>query len=91
MQKKEIEYEELTQTIKQHRKYLHGEGGKRADLSGADLSYAMLHRADLHRAKLRGVTLYRADFKNANLKGVDFSGANISVARNVPEAGGETT
>ena len=50
-------------------------GGRRADLSGADLSGAYLFRADLI-----GANLIRADLSDANLIGADLSWADLSGA-----------
>ncbi len=47
----------------------------RANLSGADLSGAILSRADLS-----GANLSRADLSGADLSGADLSGANLSRA-----------
>lgn len=57
--------EELQIVIKNHQKWLSGDGGERADLSEANL-----RRADLSEANLSG----------ANLSGVDLSGADLSGA-----------
>ena len=54
-----------------------GDGGKRADLQGADLSGANLYGADLLGADLRGADLRRADLSGANLPGADLSGADL--------------
>jgi hypothetical protein len=57
----------------------------RANLSGADLSWANLSRANLRgadlsganlsRANLRGANMSRANLRGANLRGADMSGA----------------
>ena len=46
--------------LEDHKKWVLGEGGKRADLSRADLSGAVLHGADLSGAVLRGAVLSAA-------------------------------
>ena len=48
---------ELKEILNAHKLWLEGEGGKRADLSGADLSDANLSRADLRYANLSGADL----------------------------------
>ncbi|EAF2183548.1 hypothetical protein CLO05_11600 [Listeria monocytogenes] len=53
---------------------------RRANLSGADLSYADLRRADLRRANLSGADLSYADLRRADLRGANLSGANLSGA-----------
>ena len=47
---------DLPRIIDEHRMFLEGNGGKRADLFGADLHGAYLRRADLFGADLSGVT-----------------------------------
>ena len=64
-----------------HLKWLRGEnGGKRADLSEADLSRADLSRADLFGANLSRADLFGANLFGANLSEADLSGANLSRA-----------
>ena len=65
----------LPHILAEHRKWLRGEGGSRADLSGAELS-----RADLSGANLSGAELSRAYLSGANLSGADLSGADLSGA-----------
>ena len=58
--------EELKKIIEEHEKWLRSqEGGKRADLRGADLCGADLRVADLYGANLRGADLYGADLRGA--------------------------
>ena len=66
---------DLKKILDEHLLWLNGEGGSRADLSGADLSGANLFGANLSDADLRG-----ADLSCANLRGADLSGANLSCA-----------
>jgi hypothetical protein len=70
----------LPHILAEHRKWLRGEGGSRADLSRADLSGADLSRADLSGADLSGADLSRADLSGANLSVADLSGADLSRA-----------
>ncbi|EAC9742221.1 pentapeptide repeat-containing protein [Listeria monocytogenes] len=63
---------ELDVVIEKHEKWLRDGYGERADLRGANLSYA-----DLRRADLRGANLSYADLRRANLSGADLSGANL--------------
>ena len=83
--------EEISEILKLHKAWINGEKhGKRADLSGANLSRADLYRANLYRAdlyranlsgaNLSGANLSRADLSGANLSGADLSGANLSGA-----------
>jgi hypothetical protein len=87
---------DLKTTLDLHAKWLMGEnGGKRADLYGADLcdadlrgAYlyganlcdANLRGADLYGADLRGADLCGADLRDAYLYGADLCGANLSQA-----------
>ena len=86
-----MDKQELKNILDKHLKWLRGEnGGKRADLSGANLSGANLSRADLFGANLFGADLFganlfgadlsRADLFGANLSRADLSGANLSRA-----------
>ena len=74
---------DLKQILELHKKWLNNEaGGKRADLSGAnlrgtDLSGADLRGADLRDADLRGADLSRAYLRGADLSGADLSGADL--------------
>ena len=76
---------DLKKILDEHLLWLNGEGGSRADLSGADLSGANLFGANLSDADLRGAdlscaNLRGADLSGANLRGADLSGANLSCA-----------
>jgi len=50
------------------------------DLSGEDLSGAMLQKSDLSGANLSTAKLYKADLTGANLKGTNFTGTDLSGA-----------
>jgi hypothetical protein len=67
--------DEISAILSAHKLWLAGEGGQRADLSGADLTGADLSGADLTGANLTG-----ADLSGANLSGADLTGANLSGA-----------
>ena len=77
---------ELTTILGEHAKWIKSSvEGKRANLSGADLSGADLSRADLYgadlsEANLSGANLSRAYLSKANLSKADLSGANLSRA-----------
>ena len=68
---------DLPRILAEHRKWLRGEGGSRAYLSGADLSDADLSGANLSRAYLSGAYLLGANLSRANLSGANLSGANL--------------
>ena len=79
--------EQLQEILGKHKKWLLGEdGGERADLSGADLSDAVLRRADLRRADLTDAVLRRADLTDAVLtdavlRWADLTGAVLTGAK----------
>jgi hypothetical protein len=89
--------DELATILQDHKAWLNGRGGKRADLSeanliGADLSEAYLSGADLSeanlsRANLSGANLRWANLRGANLRGANLSGADLSGAEGVVDAG----
>ena len=65
--------EELKNVLELHAKWLRGEeGGKKADMSGWDLSYS-----DLRSANLRSADLYSADLRSADLRSADLRSANL--------------
>ena len=77
---------ELAEVIEAHRLWMAGEGGSRADLSGANLSGAFLGGAFLGYANLRyadlsGANLSYADLSYADLSGADLSGAFLDATR----------
>ena len=82
-----MEASELNSILEQHRLWIDGKGGKRANLCGADLrdanlTDANLMGADLYRAilmgaDLRGSSLMGADLEDADLICADLEGANL--------------
>ena len=71
----------LEEILKKHEMWLKGEeGGERANLMGADLSYAELRWVDLSHADLQGADLSCADLSDANLKYANLIGANLTNA-----------
>ena len=81
-----MDEQELKNILDKHFKWLRGEnGGKRAnlsraDLSGANLSRADLSGADLFEADLSGADLFEANLFRANLSGADLFEADLSGA-----------
>ena len=71
---------ELNEIIANHGRWLQGEGGKRADLIGANLIFVDLEGVDLHEANMRYASLYGADLHRAYLEGVDLEGADLHSA-----------
>jgi hypothetical protein len=63
---------ELNKILAEHKKWLDDDGGKCADLTGADL-----RSADLTGADLTGADLRSADLTGANLTGADLRSADI--------------
>ena len=71
-----ITKERLKEALEKHFKWLNSEvGGERADLRGANLSWADLRKANLSGANLRGADLSWADLREADLYAADLSGA----------------
>jgi hypothetical protein len=70
----------LPHILAEHRKWLRGEGGSRADLSGAELSGAYLSGAYLSGANLSHANLSGAYLSGAELSGAELSGAYLSGA-----------
>ena len=84
---KNINQEELNKILKEHKLWLKGEGGKRADLENtnlkdvylknANLQYANLKDANLEMFNLRGSNLRYANLKNADLQHANLSYTNL--------------
>ena len=72
--------EELNMILENHKEWLQGIGGERADLSGADLWGVDLSYADLRYANLSGAYLSYAYLSYANLSYANLSYANLSGA-----------
>ena len=77
-----MKQKELDKILREHKKWLDGKGGEKADLHGRDLhgvclSGARLHEADLSGADLSGSELNGADLSEADLKWADLNGANL--------------
>lgn len=62
-----MEREELEKILEEHKEWIDGKGGKRADLCGVDLSGADLREAGLYRADLRGANLSEANLDFSTL------------------------
>ena len=78
--------DELSAVLESHRMWLEGrEGGKCADLDGANLRWANLRGANLHGANLREADLHGANLQEANLRGANLHVANLHGA-NLQEA-----
>ena len=67
----------LEKILEEHKKWLNGDAGIRADLSRADLIGADLRGADLRGADLIGADLTEADLRGANLTEADLIGADL--------------
>lgn len=71
----------LDKILNTHKKWLKGEdGGIRANLIRANLSYVDLRDADLRDANLSRANLSCVDLRDANLSRADLSGAYLSCA-----------
>ena len=75
-----MEASKLKEILDQHRLWLNGKGGKRANLKDADLRGANLRGANLRDANLTGAKLTRADLTDANLRGANLTHANLKDA-----------
>lgn len=69
--------DELREILENHKKWIMGNGGEKANLSNANLRWADLSGEDLRGADLRGAYLRGADLSGADLRGADLSGANL--------------
>ena len=70
-----MEASKLKEILEQHKLWLDGKGGERANLTGAKL-----YGADLTRANLTDANLYGANLKDAILRGANLWGANLGGA-----------
>ena len=68
---------DIKKTLEEHICWLNDEGGRRADLSEANLRRANLRRANLSGADLRRAHLSGADLRRADLSEADLSEANL--------------
>ena len=75
-----MDRQKLEAIIKNHGKWLRGEGGERADLQYAYLQRADLQRAHLQRADLQGADLQYADLQYAYLQGAHLQRAHLQDA-----------
>ena len=72
-----MKQDELQKVLENHKLWLNGEGGERADLRGVDLRYIALHYADLRHADLSDANLSDANLSHANLSDANLSHANL--------------
>ena len=72
-----MKHKELTAILNQHKLWLEGKSGKRANLHGTDLTEANLYEANLHGTDLTEANLHGANLRGANLYGADLRGANL--------------
>ena len=74
-----MDKDKLNEVLKQHKLWLETEGkeGKRANLSGDNLSGANLEYADLRGANLWYANLRKADLRGADLRKADLCGADL--------------
>jgi len=72
-----MDKKKLAKVLGEHRKWLSGKGGERADLRRTNLQGANLQGANLQGANLQGANLQEADLQGANLQGADLREANL--------------
>ena len=75
-----MEQSKLNLILEQHKLWVGGKGGKRADLTRANLWGANLENAYLWGANLGGADLENANLIGANLNGAFLRGANLEDA-----------
>ena len=85
-----MEASKLNQILEQHKFWIDGRGGKRANLEGANLKDANLYGANLYGADLRdanleGAHLRDAYFYRANLTGANLTGAILNCSNGLPD------
>jgi len=71
---------QLKTILSEHKLWLQGEGGRRADLRKANIRYADIRGADLRYADLSSANLINADLHYADLSGADLRYADLSSA-----------
>ena len=70
--------EKLAEILENHKKWLNGEGGERADLSGSNLSGSDLSGSNLIGSNLIGSNLSGSNLSGSNLRYSDLSGSDLS-------------
>jgi hypothetical protein len=73
---KDMSKEELLVTLDNHKKWIDGDGGARANLRDANLRGANLSGANLSSANLSGANLWGANLRGANLWGANLWGCS---------------
>ena len=71
-EKQKITQKKLQGILDNHKSWLMGDEGKRANLQDADLQYANLRGANLQDANLQDANLRGAHLRGANLQGANF-------------------
>lgn len=69
--------DDLDKILDDHKKWLRGEGGERADLRETDLRRPDFRKANLQKANLQGAGLQKADLRRANLRKANLRKANL--------------
>ena len=72
--------DELKSILEQHKLWLDGDGGKRANLRGVDLQGVDLQGVDLQGANLQDANLRNANLQDANLRNANLQDANLQSA-----------
>ena len=72
-----MEASKLKKILEQHKLWLAGKGGIRANLYGAYLEGASLRNVNLTDANLKDACLRGANLEGANLRGADLRGADL--------------
>ena len=73
----DIKEVDIKEVLEQHKLWVDGRGGKRANFSGAGLRWVNFPRASLLEVNFSGANLRGANFSEADLRWVNFSGASL--------------
>ncbi len=73
-----MEKKELAKVIREHKEWVLGSGGQRADLRGSDLRGSDLRGSDLRGSDLRYCNLRGSDLSGSDLRGSDLRYCNLS-------------
>jgi hypothetical protein len=67
----------LAEIIREHKKWLTGDGGQRADMRDANMRGANMQGADMRGADMRDANMQRADMQGADMRDANMQGANM--------------
>jgi len=79
-EEKLMDSNKLSEIIREHKKWLTGDGGQRANMRGANMQRANMRGANMQGANMRGADMRGADMRDANMRGADMQSANMQSA-----------